>query len=261
MFYVPFGGAILKNDAAAQLRSDLSNTTSKAAFFAAFCKSLAPLGVMDIGYYSISPANLGRNDVIVDTFYVSYIPNFCASGDGKADFGQDLITKRALQGLDTNWNDKAVWSNATAQQSAIQNLAKNAGVVLGYTHVLAKSLFQTTALGIRMDHLTAQEFETDWPRLSASILPMAQGMHGQFTQSYLPRHFGLTRREKEVLSCLAIGFRPEEIADYLAVGYRTVDKYIVSAKEKLSATTRDHAVVRAISLGLLNEPMGDDGCL
>lgn len=258
MFYVPFEGAILKNDVVIQLRGDLLNTTSYADFFAIFCKSMASFGVMDISYYSISPAMLNSYNVIIDAFYISYSPSFCASVGGKADFSQDLTTKRALQGLDTNWNDNAVWSNATAQQSAIHNRAKNAGVVLGYTHVLAKSGCQTTALGIRMDHLTAQEFETDWPRLSASILPMAQGMHGQFTQSYLPQHFGLTRREKEVLSCLAIGFRPEEIADYLAIGYRTVDKYIVSAKEKLSATTRDHAVVRAISLGLLNQPMGDD---
>jgi DNA-binding CsgD family transcriptional regulator len=53
------------------------------------------------------------------------------------------------------------------------------------------------------------------------------------------------------LAWLAAGLRPDEIADRLVIGYRRVDKYVVIAKEKLRARTRDHAVARAVILGLI----------
>lgn len=211
---------------------------------------------MDLNYATIGrmqPTELGK---FIDTFHVSFDPKFWNGLGGKAGYCQLLTTQRALQGLDTNWADNALWLNVSPQQLHLHHLARQAGVISGYTHVLGHRYNQTTSLGIKMDHLSAREFETNWPHLSKIILPMAQVMHAQFTKTHLVPFFGLTGRERDVLAHLALGFRPEEIASHLNVGYRAVDKNIVSAKTKLSAMTRDHAVARAISLGLLDIDTG-----
>lgn len=62
----------------------------------------------------------------------------------------------------------------------------------------------------------------------------------------LPRVIGLAPREKETLELLVAGLRPDKIADQMGIGYRTVDKYINSAKRKLHARTRDQAVANAL---------------
>jgi len=110
----------------------------------------------------------------------------------------------------------------------------------------------TATIALRMDTLSATEFQKDWPKLLKIILPITQVMHGHFNKHHVPQNDKLSAREKDVLSWLAMGLRPEEIADQLNIGYRSVDKYIVSAKNRLGAKSRDHAVARALSLGLLD---------
>ena len=63
---------------------------------------------------------------------------------------------------------------------------------------------------------------------------------------------GLAPRERDCLKLLAVGLRPEEIANRLGIGFRSVDKYINSARRKLKATTRDQVVVRALMLKLIH---------
>ena len=41
---------------------------------------------------------------------------------------------------------------------------------------------------------------------------------------------------------LSAGMTPSQIADHLKISASTIDKYVVSAKKKLNARTRDHAV-------------------
>ena len=187
----------------------------------------------------------------IDLIYVSYDADILRRLGGRDRYINDLTVMRATYGLDTDWTDEPLWDSATPFQKAQYNLEREAGVWRGYTHVLARNGMQTTSIGLRMDYLSMAEFRTELPRLPQTVLPLAQLMHAHFTKTHLPQLFALSHREKDVLSYLAVGFRPDEIADRLGVGYRTVDKYIVAAKEKLCATTLDHAVARALSLGLL----------
>ncbi|WP_018700244.1 helix-turn-helix transcriptional regulator [Amorphus coralli] len=61
----------------------------------------------------------------------------------------------------------------------------------------------------------------------------------------------LTEREKEVLLWSALGKTSADTADILQISKDTVDSHIKSSIEKLDATNRTHAVVRAIFLGLI----------
>lgn len=69
----------------------------------------------------------------------------------------------------------------------------------------------------------------------------------------------LSPREAECLSLLACGKRPQEIAVVLNTHPKTVEKQIASARRKLGARTREHAVARALALGLVGLPDGEAG--
>lgn len=61
----------------------------------------------------------------------------------------------------------------------------------------------------------------------------------------------LTRREREVLGCLAVGMTNAEIATTLNISPITARNHVISVMDKLSVHTRLQAVVTATRLGLI----------
>lgn len=61
----------------------------------------------------------------------------------------------------------------------------------------------------------------------------------------------LTQREIQCLSLLAEGLRIDAIAFTFGTANRTVEKQIISARIKLNAQTREHAVAIAIRNNLI----------
>ena len=222
------------------------------ALFTHFQQALVPFGVGDISYTCLSPLESGTLPRAKNMIFTTYNASMLRQLGGIQGFADDLTRMRAQQGLDTMWSDDAAWHDASPNQIYRYHLASEAGVRIGYTHCLGK-LGQTTAtLGLRLDGLTASEFKKHWGHSAKIILQMSKIMHLHFMKSQIDQDFKLSAREKDVLSWLAMGMRPDEIADKLNIGYRSVDKYIVSAKEKMGANSRDHAVARALALGLLD---------
>ena len=64
----------------------------------------------------------------------------------------------------------------------------------------------------------------------------------------LPRQH-LSPREREVMTHLAGGATGTEIAELLQISPETVRNHIRSAREKLGARTRAHAIARALQTG------------
>ena len=62
---------------------------------------------------------------------------------------------------------------------------------------------------------------------------------------------GLTPRQAEILTLLDEGLTNTEIADRLFVSPRTVENHVSAVLSKLGSATRDEAVTRARSAGLL----------
>ncbi len=72
-------------------------------------------------------------------------------------------------------------------------------------------------------------------------------------------HGQLTERERQVLKLAAKGMRNKEIARNLNISVRTVEDYMGHIFEKLGATSRTEAVMRAVSRGFLSLPEEEDG--
>lgn len=64
---------------------------------------------------------------------------------------------------------------------------------------------------------------------------------------------GLTERETEVLSLIALGFTNTEIADKLFLSVRTVESHRANIQSKLELSTRAELVRYAIDAGLLDK--------
>ncbi len=64
----------------------------------------------------------------------------------------------------------------------------------------------------------------------------------------------LSKRQREVLQWAARGKTDWEIATILCLSERSVKFHLESARNKLNATNRTHAVAKALLLGLINPP-------
>jgi DNA-binding NarL/FixJ family response regulator len=63
------------------------------------------------------------------------------------------------------------------------------------------------------------------------------------------RKLDLTRREQEILACVASGMRNGEIATVLHVAESTVKSHLTSAYLKLGVSNRTQAAIATLSLG------------
>jgi DNA-binding CsgD family transcriptional regulator len=89
------------------------------------------------------------------------------------------------------------------------------------------------------------------PALRAEILEVCGRLAGAAAPGPGARGAGLTRREVDVLSCVAVGSTNAVAAERLGLRPETVKGYLRSAMRKLGAHTRWEAVVAARRAGVL----------
>lgn len=61
----------------------------------------------------------------------------------------------------------------------------------------------------------------------------------------------LTERETEILEFVARGYSAKEVAQFVHIAPRTVERHIENVRLKIRARNRTHMVTEAIQLGLL----------
>jgi pimeloyl-ACP methyl ester carboxylesterase/DNA-binding CsgD family transcriptional regulator len=79
-----------------------------------------------------------------------------------------------------------------------------------------------------------------------ALAPQLMGPHAGERESTL-----LSRREREVLACVARGLSDHEIAEQLVLSSHTVHRHVANIRRKLGRTSRTAAVAEAARLGLL----------
>lgn len=166
----------------------------------------------------------------------------------------DLTAIHALQfATPIIWHDESNWEESTPEQLGHAHIETDIGFGVGVTiPTAAISPRHLGGIGLCAGDLTIPEFDSLWKAKSDDIMGILNFLDFGMRQTHLPNIIGLSKREKEVLTWLACGLRPDQIADRLGIGYRTVDKYINSAKAKLRATTRDHAVAKALIFSIIH---------
>lgn len=83
------------------------------------------------------------------------------------------------------------------------------------------------------------------PEVTGRVLKAVSNARG------MPSEIGLSKREMEVLDCLAVGKTSAQIASDLFITENTVKTHVRHILEKLEAANRAEAVSRAIQMGLI----------
>jgi len=110
--------------------------------------------------------------------------------------------------------------------------------------------------------LASQRSEKSWERQMSEHLPelhtIAHHLHEatiRIEGANAPlKIVTLSVRERDVLQWAAAGKTTDEIASILGIAERTVRVYLDTARHKLGASNRTHAVARALGIGLIHPP-------
>lgn len=238
-----------------ELSQAMASAEDKTELFDITGRALAELGCRDFTFAGSASARLGPKalELGVQIYFTSLPADVLDATRGTDIYSSSIFVRRFLQsGLDSNFSDASIYTDATPAELAQQQIVNAAGYQRGYLGVLSRLPGHFTGICCHLDDLSQAELDQHGAELFPKLLAIGQVMDTVFLSKHIAGHFSLSPREKDVLAWLAMGLRPDEIADRLKIGPRTVDKYIVSAKEKLAARTRDHAVARALMLGLID---------
>lgn len=85
------------------------------------------------------------------------------------------------------------------------------------------------------------------PEVTSRVLKAVGSSHG------IPADIALSKREMDVLKCLARGMTSSQIASELFISENTVKTHVRHILEKLEASNRAEAVSKAIQLGIIRQ--------
>ena len=84
--------------------------------------------------------------------------------------------------------------------------------------------------------------------LQAEIKSEIESLNGR----YISKNYGLTKREKEVLTLLVKGYTKKEISKELFVSYHTIGTHVKNIYQKLNVNNRANAIVKALNEDLMH---------
>lgn len=94
-------------------------------------------------------------------------------------------------------------------------------------------------------------FRADWSRSADEIRRIMYLFDTVARGDRAATLLGLSGRERDTLSYLAAGYRSAEASWKMRISEKTFEKHVAHAKAKLNARTRDHAIAKALVMGLI----------
>ena len=167
------------------------------------------------------------------------------------DISVELIANGTKEVL---WNDASLLDHATEPQQMQSELENDIGMQFGASFALNRTPAGQAISGIGLwvsETRTDREFDLYWQQHRSALRRLSFAMDEGIRRDHMSVLVNLTPRERDCLSYLAIGLRPAEICWTLKISEKTFEKHIKGAKEKLRASTRDHAVAKSLVLGLI----------
>lgn len=150
------------------------------------------------------------------------------------------------------WHHDNDWNSAPAALKKRVSIERDLGLHVGVTVPTTRFCpSHVGGVGVSMPDVKLGEFDRYWLDKGQHIVSICGLIDMGMRHQHMSALVRLSPRERECLEWLAAGLRPDQIADRLAIGSKSVEKYIFGAKKKLKATTRDHAIAKALILGII----------
>ena len=216
----------------------------------AACNEIGILGI-GYGFFPIKKeAELYGNS---SAFFIhSYSQEWMDSLDSKKELENDISVDAVLTGRKiTFWNGDMAKYKANSAQIQQRQMEIDIGMQQGATMALLDDGFSFSALGINAGNITDMAFMDLWQKHRTSIMQLGHLLDETLRQQNPGKLVQLAPRKQDALTYFALGLRAVEVADCLRISEKTLEKYVYNAKRKLRAKTRDHAIVKAVKLRLL----------
>ena len=150
------------------------------------------------------------------------------------------------------WHHDDEWASAPPSLRKRVSIERDLGLHVGVTIPAGRFCpAHIGGIGVSMPDVRLAEFDRYWLDKGQNIVAICGLIDLGMRNQHMADLVRLSPRERECLEWLAAGLRPDQIADRLAIGSKSVEKYISGAKRKLKATTRDHAIAKALILGVI----------
>ena len=150
------------------------------------------------------------------------------------------------------WHHDSDWNAAPTALKKRVSIERDLGLHVGVT--IPTTRFcpgHAGGIGVSIPEIKLAEFDKFWLDKGAEIIAICGLIDMGMRHQHMSNLVHLSPREKECLEWLAAGLRPDQIADRLLIGKKSIDKYILSARAKLNAATRDHAVAKALIFNII----------
>ena len=149
------------------------------------------------------------------------------------------------------WHDESQWLGTTPEQIELMHKSKEFNMSIGVSVPCRFGYYGIGGLGLAAGNLDAKEFGRVWIEKQNQILAICNSFDTLARKSWKPDIVPLSPREVEVLTRLAIGENTKIIAYKFGTTESSVEKQARSVREKLSARSNSHAVVKALALELI----------
>lgn len=239
----------------AEIACEASGTTGMDAFWSLIHGQMEERGVSSILFgvlqskRELEHRRLSQSLILKSTHKREFFEAF----DVNALLDDDLTAEHCVrQAHVMHWHDPRNWELASPAQQRRASIERDLGLAIGFSVPSAHFVpAQIGGVGVAMSNVSVREFPSLWKQEGQDLITLCgmldAGMRGQHLENLV----NLSRREEQCLTLLAIGLRPDRIADKLGVSDKAIEKYIAGARRKLKAATRDHAVAKAIMLGVV----------
>lgn len=219
-------------------------------------RRLAPYEINGVyyGFHALPGTRVTPNIINSGFHLTSYDPDYIALKFSDENVGNDPYYSYVLQATEPLlWSDFSFFSDFTPEQRNSVAIDFDFDVVVGVT--LPFRFFDgmgRAGCSLQTQSLSWQEFDAQWREHGQAMNAVVAAFDAAMRENCLNEYFDLSRRERECLSWLADGLRPQQIAHRLGTHVKTIEKQIESARVKLKSATNAQALAKALVLGVIN---------
>jgi DNA-binding CsgD family transcriptional regulator len=223
-------------------------------------ETIQPLGFANFAYHIIQMPDVDnvrtKQAYGISSYPDSWTRHYISNGYVNDD---PVIAKVYEESAPFIWEDSISLGDLSKKQRKLLEDAHSIGISNGLTIPLQSRAGETASLSLIPGDISTDDLRA--PALINLLHLMAEFLHGRaarivieeaLTNSSKRRRSLLSPRETEALTWVARGKSTWEISKILIISEKSVEFYLDSVKNKLQATNRTQAVVKAIVLGLIS---------
>lgn len=242
------------NRTLAGFSEDLRTAPDLDAFWTRSLEELARYGITGVFYGAVaSRHDLDPSRLTPAVFWKSNYPKAFFEAFGEDQFLDNEETAvHCIERSDIIYWHRCEDRDMTPEQRLRTSIERDMGLHVGFS--IPTTQFSPShhgGFGISIPLVSEAEFPSYWRDNRRKIIGLLGMIDTGLRRGHMSDIIGLSGRERDVLTWLACGLRPDEIAERLGIGYRSVDKYVNRARFKLKSTTRDQAVAKALIFNLI----------